>query len=87
MNKIKQLLLLTGFLGICLVISCGGDQEGGNCSISCGGFGTGQPFVQTNHPFVTEDDCRNMGMAKSADCKTSYCPPTGNSDDCFQVYP
>ena len=68
--------------------SCSSDGEGGNCSISCGGFRTSQPFVQTNHPFVSESRCVEIAKEKQGSaCKASYCPPTGNPDDCYQVYP
>ncbi|MEX0288461.1 MAG: hypothetical protein AB3N14_05075 [Flavobacteriaceae bacterium] len=68
--------------------SCSSDEEGGNCSISCGGFGTSQPFVQTNHPFVTEAKCIEIAREKQGSaCKASYCPPTGDPDDCYRVYP
>ncbi|MDH3246593.1 MAG: hypothetical protein OEM26_18375 [Saprospiraceae bacterium] len=71
-----------------LILACDGDSSSsGNCSISCGGFGTGQPFVQTNHPFVSEAECIQLGMERSGGCKASYCPPTGDPDDCYQVYP
>ncbi|MEM7381638.1 MAG: hypothetical protein AAF361_10640 [Bacteroidota bacterium] len=71
-----------------LAYSCSSDEEGGNCSISCGGVGTGQPFVQTNKAFVSEAECVKLGEEKeSASCKASFCPPTGDPDDCYQVYP
>ncbi len=84
MKKVAYLSLLLMFF-FCLS-SCS-DNEAGNCSISCGGAGTGQPFVQTNQAFVTEDECRKLGEEKSGGCKASFCPPTGNSSDCYQVYP
>ncbi|WP_299553083.1 hypothetical protein [Seonamhaeicola sp.] len=71
-----------------LLFACSADNAGGNCSISCGGFGTSQPFVQTNHPFVSESECIKIAKEKAGSaCKASYCPPTGDSDDCYQVYP
>ncbi len=82
----KSILVAMGLVTVMFISSCK-DKEGGNCSISCGGAGTGQPFVQTNNAFVSESECRQMGMAKGKSCKTSFCPPTGNSNDCFQVYP
>ena len=88
----KPLIQLSSIIliGASLIsISCNSsDGEGGNCSISCGGAGTGQPFVQTNIAFVSESECAQLGMEKNdASCKASFCPPTGNSNDCFQVYP
>ncbi len=71
-----------------ILLGCSSDGEGGNCSISCGGFGTSQPFVQTNHPFVSESECVQIAMEKEGSaCEASYCPPTGDPDDCYQVYP
>ncbi len=88
----KQLILLSSviLIGFSLIlISCSSsDGEGGNCSISCGGAGTGQPFVQTNKAFVSESECVKLGKEKNdGSCKASFCPPTGDSDDCYQVYP
>ncbi|WP_422082703.1 hypothetical protein [Ulvibacterium sp.] len=82
----KTYLVLFGLLSV--ISSCSSDGEGGNCSISCGGFGTGQPFVQTNKAFVSESECVQLGKDKDdASCKTSFCPPTGDPYDCYQVYP
>ena len=86
MKTLRLLTMLFSMAALGLNVSCE-DNEGGTCSISCGGAGTGQPFVQTNTPFVTEKKCKEMGMNKGGGCKTSYCPPTGDPDDCYQVYP
>lgn len=76
------------FFFLAIGFSCSKDGgERGACTISCGGSGTGQPFVWTNHPFKTERECREMGEEKGGGCKASYCPPTGDSNDCYQVYP
>ncbi len=86
MKKLNSVLLWMAVSAWC-ILSCGG-EEGGNCSISCGGFGTGQPFVQTNQAFVSQEECKKLGMAKNdKSCKASFCPPTGDPNDCFQVYP
>ena len=74
-------------LGICLMTACGENSELGGCSVSCGGFGTGQPFVQTNYAFINEADCRAKGEERGGGCIASFCPPTGDSNDCRQVYP
>ena len=80
--------IITVLLVLIMCFSCSSDNEGGNCSISCGGIGTSQPFVQTNTPFVTEAKCVELGKEKEGSaCKASYCPPTGDPDDCYQVYP
>jgi hypothetical protein len=78
---------LTAFLLAALAggFSCDG-EEAGTCSQSCGGYGTGQPFALITTPFKTKEDCIKMGQART-DCKTSFCPPTGNSNDCYQVWP
>ncbi|MDN5213295.1 hypothetical protein QQ020_14595 [Fulvivirgaceae bacterium BMA12] len=88
MKKLTIALLSLAWPCLLFIASCASDEGGGgNCSISCGGFGTGQPFVQTNHPGTTESDCMKMGEEKGRSCKTSFCPPTGDPDDCYQVYP
>lgn len=76
-------------VAFCLLVmpACGGGEERGTCSISCGGSGTGQPFVQVNHFFKTEKECISLGEERGGGCKASYCPPTGDPDDCRQVYP
>lgn len=85
----NQLLLVISLfiISMCMLTSCGKGGELGGCSVSCGGSGTGQPFVQTNYRFINEADCRTKGEERGGGCKASYCPPTGNSDDCYQVYP
>ncbi len=84
----RPLPLIVFTLFLVLSFSCSSEEEGGNCSISCGGFRTSQPFVLTNHPFVSESECIKIAKEKDGSaCKASYCPPTGNSDDCYQVYP
>ena len=82
--KVKKVFVAVLLAIIMLYSSCG-DDEAGACTISCGGAGTGQPFVWTNYPNKTESDCKKLGEDKK--CKASYGPPTGNSNDCFQVYP
>ena len=79
--------VFVGFIFLGLLISCGKESELGGCSVSCGGFRTGQPFVQTNHRFISEADCITKGEEAGPNCKASYCPPTGDSDDCYQVWP
>ncbi|MEQ8423144.1 MAG: hypothetical protein RIA63_00440 [Cyclobacteriaceae bacterium] len=86
MSKINAFLVALTLISLMWLSACG-DKDAGNCSISCGGAGTGQQFVQTNHPFVSEGECRKMGEDRGKGCKTSFCPPTGNSNDCYQVYP
>ena len=66
-------------------LSCGESDGGGNCSISCGGIGTGQPFVQNNFPFLSEAECIKKGEEFSKGCRVAYCPPTGDPDDCYEV--
>jgi hypothetical protein len=84
----KQLLFkLTIGLACFLFISNCSKQKTGACTLSCGGFGTGDPFVSTTYPFKTEQECKEMGQNRGGSCKASYCPPTGNSNDCYQVYP
>jgi hypothetical protein len=85
----KLINLFVFFCVVCIfsLMSCDGGSELGGCSVSCGGLGTGQPFRQTNYMFINEADCRKKGEESSGGCKASYCPPTGNSDDCYQVYP
>lgn len=84
----KPLFLVLSTIFLIMVYACSSDGLGGNCSISCGGAGTGQPFVQTNTAFVSEEECEQLGRDKNnASCKASFCPPTGNSNDCYQVYP
>jgi len=83
----KQFIFI---LAICLPgitnnYSCSKEKTG-SCTLSCGGYGTGQPFTSTTYPFKTIEECEEMGRSRS-DCKASYCPPTGNSNDCYQVYP
>ena len=76
------LYILAGFL----TLSACGDEPGA-CTISCGGSGTGQPFFWENIPFKTEKECKAIGQDRGSGCKASYYPPTGNSNDCYQVYP
>lgn len=86
--KLSILYLCIALFGIVLLLSCSSEGGGGNCSVSCGGFGTGQPFVQTNHPGVSESKCVQIGKDKNdGSCKASFCPPTGDPDDCYRVYP
>jgi hypothetical protein len=84
----KRFFILSFTVLVCLACS---NEEKGACTISCGGSGTGQPLFWKNYPFKTESECKKMGedQDKSSGnaCKASYCPPTGNSNDCFQVYP
>ena len=85
----KPFVLLFSITLFLLFTSCSsGDEGAGNCSISCGGFGTGQPFTLTNHPFVSESKCIELAKERNAPaCKAGYCPPTGDPDDCYEVYP
>jgi len=84
MNKLAFALF---FCLICVLFNgaCS-KQRTGSCTLSCGGYGTGQPFSSTTYPFKTVEECEELGRSRS-DCKASYCPPTGNSNDCYQVYP
>jgi hypothetical protein len=66
---------------------CSKKNERGSCTLTTGGIGTGQPFVMTTYPFKTEQECRQMGEDRGQSYRASYCPPTGNSNDCYQVYP
>ncbi|MCW5912557.1 MAG: hypothetical protein KIT62_15925 [Cyclobacteriaceae bacterium] len=81
--SLVTVILLLGF-------SCD-KEETGTCTVSCGGFGTGQPLFWKSYPFKTESACKKLGEDEDKSsgnaCKASYCPPTGNSNDCFQVYP
>ncbi len=84
----RPLPLFVFAFSLFLFFSCSSDEQGGNCSISCGGIGTSQPFVLTNHPFVSESECVKIAEEKQGSaCKASYCPPTGDPDDCYEVYP
>lgn len=77
-------------VGLIILISlpsCSKINNKGACTITSGGFGTGQPFVMTTYPFTSESECRQMGEDRGRGYRASYCPPTGNSDDCYQVYP
>ena len=78
---------LTPFLLFCFFLcpSCGGGERGA-CTVSDGGSGTGQPFFWKNYLFQTEEECRQLGEERGSG-KASFCPPTGDDDDCYQVYP
>ena len=86
MKRILIPIFLTSFL-ILVNFSCGKESELGGCTVSSGGFGTGQPFRWTNHSFINEEDCRQLGEDCGKPCKASYCPPTGDDNDCYQVWP
>ncbi len=76
------------FSSVLCFYACSSDDELGSCSISCGGFRTGQPFSFTNHAFVSESRCVELAEEREGGaCKASYCPPTGNDEDCYEVYP
>ncbi len=82
----KPLLLFV--LALVLFFSCSSEDELGSCSISCGGFRTSQPFSFTNHAFVSESRCVELAEEREGSaCKASYCPPTGNDEDCYEVFP
>ena len=81
------LLTIICIITLCFMSSCGKGGETGACTLSCGGAGTGQPFFWQNIPFVSESECQKRGEERGGGCKASYCPPTGNSNDCYQVYP
>ncbi len=85
MKRSATYLIFLCSLWFLLIMSCGDSSEMGGCSVACGGLGSGRPFSQTNYKFINEQECKDKGEAKG--CKASYCPPTGNSDDCYQVYP
>ncbi len=87
MKKIILFIVPIILLSLAIVVSCSKGEETGACTISCGGVGTGKPFFWKNHPFKTQEECREMGEERGKGCKASYCPPTGNDDDCFQVWP
>ena len=79
-----------GLALLCLTVTaCGSvsDSDSGGCTVSCGGFGTGDPFTSTQYMFISESECREEGERRSGSCRASYCPPTGNESDCYQVYP
>lgn len=84
----KRFLPLLAICVACFLIATAcRKQKAGACTLSCGGFGTGDPFVMTNYAFITEEECKAMGQDRGRSCTASYCPPTGNSNDCYQVYP
>lgn len=58
-------------------------EETGNCKLSCDN-GFGQLFTSKTFHNKTVMECAKLG--ESEECKATYCPPTGNVNDCYTVH-
>jgi len=85
MKKLTIALIFSSIL-LLQTSSCG-DSELGGCTIDCGVVGV-TTITSTFYRGLSESECIEKAQAKGGpNCKANFCPPTGNANDCYRVFP